>query len=80
MKNTPHIKEERAMKRIFSARFGILENDIERLADALSMELITAVLNGKIDLNAVAREEKAVRDRYAAIVKENEAARAMNKI
>lgn len=68
------------MKRVFTQKFGSLENSVERLADALSTELIAAVLAGKIDLNEVAREEKVVRDRYAVILKENEAARAINRI
>lgn len=65
------------MKRVFTQKFKGLENSVERLAEALSTELIAAVLDGKIDLNEVAREEKVVRDRYEVILKENEAARAM---
>lgn len=68
------------MKRVFTQKFGSLENSVERLADALSTELIAAVLAGKIDLNEVAREEKVVRDRYEVILKKNEAARAINRI
>ena len=64
------------MKRVFTLKFGILEHSVESLADALSTEIIAAVLDGKIDLNEVARNEKDVRDRFDAMVKRNEIRRA----